>query len=340
MGIHIQKNFSLKSFNTFGIDVKARYLVQVTGVQDLYELLMDEAFKTIPKLMLGSGSNILFTRNFPGLVLQMAIEGIEKVKEDDRYVWIKAGAGVNWHTLVVYCIDHGYAGIENLSLIPGTVGAAPMQNIGAYGVEIKEVFEALEALEISTGALKVFDQAACTFGYRDSIFKNTLKGKYIVLSVTLRLQKQPLFRTEYGAIKATLEAMHVKELSIKAISDAIIRIRQCKLPDPKQMGNAGSFFKNPEINTTNFERLQAVYPTIPGYKHGQAKVKIPAAWLIEQCGWKGQRRDKVGVHDRQALILVNYKKAKGTEIKQLALDIQASVAHKFDIELVPEVHII
>ena len=190
MGIHIQKNFSLKSFNTFGIDVKARYFVRVTGVQDLYDLLMDEALKTIPTLMLGSGSNILFTRDFPGLVLQMAIEGIEKIKENDRYVWIKAGSGVNWHTLVVYCIDHGYAGIENLSLIPGTVGAAPMQNIGAYGVEMKEVFETLEALEMSTGVLKVFDKEACAFGYRDSIFKNTLKGKYVVLNVTLRLQKQ------------------------------------------------------------------------------------------------------------------------------------------------------
>lgn len=340
MGVSIQKNVSLQLFNTFGIDVKARYFVRITGVQDVYNLLMKEAFKAVPKLILGHGSNILFTKNFPGLVLQMAIEGIEKIKEDDRYVWIKAGAGVNWHTLVVYCINHGYAGIENLSLIPGTVGAAPMQNIGAYGVEMKEVFEALEALEMTTGALKVFTKEACAFGYRDSIFKNTLQGKYIILNVTLRLQKQPRFRTAYGSLQATLEAMHVKELSIKAISEAIIRIRQCKLPDPKQIGNAGSFFKNPEITITDFERLQAAYPTVPGYKHGPAKVKLPAAWLIEQCGWKGQRRGKVGVYDQQAVILVNHRQAQGTEIQQLALAIQASVAHKFGIELVPEVHII
>ncbi len=278
--MHIRENASLKPFNTFGIDVKARSLAYITDTATLYNLLTHKNFKPLPKLMLGAGSNVLFTRNFPGVVVKMEIGGITKTKEDEVYVWVKAGAGVCWHTLVLHCIGQGYGGIENLSLIPGTVGAAPIQNIGAYGVELQSIFAQLEAMAMDSGNTKTFNQKDCAFGYRDSVFKNALKGKYVITHVTLRLRKQPVFCIDYGDIKATLTTMGIKKLSIKAISDAVIRIRQSKLPAPEQIGNAGSFFKNPTLDKATFEVLKTQYPILPGYTLAQKKVKIPAAWLI------------------------------------------------------------
>ncbi|MEO1050133.1 MAG: UDP-N-acetylmuramate dehydrogenase [Bacteroidota bacterium] len=337
--MEIAKDFSLKHLNTFGIDVKAARYGEVRQVEELQALLQSPT-RTEQRLILGGGSNILFTADFPGLVIKMGIEEIEKVKEDDDHVWIKAGAGTNWHELVLYCIEQDWGGIENLSLIPGTVGAAPMQNIGAYGVEIKDVFESLEAVEIATGNVVSFDNTSCQFGYRESIFKKEAKGQYVIASVTLKLSKHHTFNTSYGAIQDTLTEMGIEKLSIKAVSDAVIKIRQSKLPDPAEIGNAGSFFKNPTIEAIDYEGLKAEFPTIPGYEQPGAKVKVPAGWLIEQCGWKGKTFGSIGVHKNQALVLVNYGGGKGTDIKQLALDVQASVRDKFGIELMAEVNIV
>ena len=334
----IQENVSLRPFNTFGFDATARHFVSITSVSQLQELLRDPQWKSVPRWILGGGSNVLITQNVEGLVIKIAITGIECVHEDEQYVWLRVGAGENWHQFVLYCVENEYAGVENLSLIPGTVGAAPMQNIGAYGVEIKDVFEELQAVEIATGQVKTFDSTACAFGYRESVFKHTLKNQYIITSVTFRLQKTPAFRVTYGDIQKTLEAMHIQELSLRAISEAVIHIRQSKLPDPAQIGNAGSFFKNPEISKSQFEALQAQYPTLPGYPVNDETVKVPAGWLIEQAGWKGYRLGSVGVHDRQALVLVHYGEGTGQQIKDLAAQVQASVDSKFGIKLSPEVN--
>jgi UDP-N-acetylmuramate dehydrogenase len=274
------------------------------------------------------------------MVVLNRIKGIEVVSEDDKYVWVKSGAGENWHELVMYCVANEYAGMENLSLIPGTVGAAPMQNIGAYGVEIKDTFESLEALNLATLEVETFDAAACKFGYRESIFKHEKKGKYVIVNVTFRLDKTPTFRVEYGAIRDTLKEANVTELSIKAISDAVVQIRQSKLPNPAEIGNAGSFFKNPEIPKTQFTELKGLYPEIPSYPINDDTVKVPAGWLIEQAGWKGKRFGEIGVHVKQALVLVNYGGGKGSDIKALAFDIQDSVNQKFGIKLTPEVNFI
>ena len=336
----LQEHVSLKPFNTFGIDAQARYYLQIDALQTLRDFLAQPSLTALPQLVLGGGSNVLLLNDFQGVVLHMAIDGIAKVKEDQDYVWVQAGAGVNWHQLVLHCIANNYAGIENLSLIPGTVGAAPIQNIGAYGVELQDVFESLEALEIRSGEVHTFNHAACAFGYRDSIFKREHKGQYIILNVTLRLQKKPTFKTEYGAIRQTLEAMGTRELSIKAISDTVIQIRQSKLPDPARIGNAGSFFKNPVITKVQFKQLHTHYPQIPGYPQPEGQVKIPAAWLIEQCGWKGKTNGAVGVHNQQPLVLVNYGGGTGQGIYQLAQDIQQSVQAQFDIKIEPEAHLI
>lgn len=334
----IQENVSLRPFNTFGFDATARHFVSITSVRQLQGLLRDPQWKSVPKWILGGGSNVLITQNVEGLVIKIAIVGIECVREDEQHVWLRVGAGENWHQFVLYCVENEYAGVENLSLIPGTVGAAPMQNIGAYGVEIKDVFEELQAVEIATGQVQTFDSIACAFGYRESVFKHTLKNQYVITSVTFRLQKTPIFRVTYGDIQKTLEAMHIQELSLRVISDAVIRIRQSKLPDPAQVGNAGSFFKNPEISKSQFEALQAQYPTLPGYPVNDETVKVPAGWLIEQAGWKGYRQGSVGVHDRQALVLVHYGEGTGQQIKDLAAQVQASVEGKFGIKLSPEVN--
>ena len=336
----VQKDVQLKPYNTFGIEAAAKYFVEVSSIEQLQEILQNPDYQSTERLVLGGGSNMLLTKDFEGLVIKIAIKGFEIMEENENNVWIKAGAGVVWHDLVMHCVNQNYAGMENLSLIPGTVGAAPMQNIGAYGIEIKEVFEKLQALEIATGEIKTFDKATCKFGYRESIFKHEAKGKYIILNVTFKLSKKPTFHVEYGAIKDTLTEMGITEMSIKAISDAVIHIRQSKLPNPAEIGNAGSFFKNPEIPNMQFEALKAQFPTIPSYPVSETTTKVPAGWLIEQAGWKGQRFGNVGVHAKQALVLVNYGGGKGEEIKDLSQKIQASVKEKFGIQLSAEVNFI
>jgi UDP-N-acetylmuramate dehydrogenase len=332
---------SLKPFNTFGIDAAARYLTEAEAVSDLQNILFSESFRSVPKLFLGGGSNILLTQDYNGLVVLIKLKGIEKIKEDSTHVWLKAGAGVNWHQFVLHAISTNLGGIENLSLIPGTVGAAPMQNIGAYGVEIKDTFDSLEALHIETGQLQTFANADCQFGYRESVFKHDLKGQYIITSVTFRLTKNPTsFNTSYGDIQKTLQEMGVQTPTLKAVSDAVIHIRQSKLPDPKEIGNAGSFFKNPVISQVQFAALQARYPAVPSYPAEADKVKVPAGWLIEQAGWKGVQMGNVGVHKRQALVLVNYGHGSGKEIQQLAQTIQRSVKDTFGIDLHTEVNFV
>lgn len=336
----IQQNISLKPYNTFGLEATCRFFVEVHTIADLKEVLFLPQFQDMPRLFLGGGSNLLLTRDFEGIVIKIGLKGIEKVFEDQNTLHLKAGAGEIWHQLVMYCVDNNYGGIENLSLIPGTVGAAPMQNIGAYGVEIKDVFYQLEALNLATLTIEKFDLATCLFGYRESIFKHALKGKYVITSVTFILQKQPNFKVTYGDIQKTIEAMGVHQLSIKAISDAVIAIRKSKLPDPAEIGNSGSFFKNPEISTTLYHELKAKFDTIPSYPINETTVKVPAGWLIEQAGWKGFREGQIGVHARQALVLVNYGGGKGNDLKALAEKVQQSVFEKFGISLSAEVNYI
>ena len=336
--ISIQTNVSLQPYNTFGIDATARFFVIINTVEELKDILQAPDYQDIPKLILGGGSNLLLTQNFEGLVIKINLKGIEKIKENDHHIWLRVGAGEIWHEFVLYCIQHQYAGIENLSLIPGTIGAAPMQNIGAYGVEIKEVFEELTALDLTTLQLTTYDLPTCRFGYRESIFKHEAKGKTIIVNVTFRLNKNPTFHVNYGDILKTLTEMGVTNLTIKAVSDAVIQIRQSKLPNPAEIGNAGSFFKNPEISKAQFEQLKELYPTMPGYPASDTMVKVPAGWLIEQAGWKGYRTGNVGVHARQALVLVNYGGGTGLQIKALSEQVQASVFEKFGIRLNAEVN--
>ena len=338
--MQIKENVSLKPYNTFGIEAKTRFLAEVKSVDDFLQLMQDERYKKPQKLFLGGGSNVLFTQNFDGIVIVNEIKGIEKLKEDDEHVWIKANGGEIWHDVVLYCLEHNLAGIENLSLIPGKVGAAPMQNIGAYGVELKNVFDYLEAVHIETGQMKTFDNASCQFGYRESIFKKELKGQYFITAVVLRLNKTPEFNVSYGAIQKTLEANNVQTLSIQEVSKAVCQIRQSKLPDPTKIGNAGSFFKNPVIKKKQFENLKKSFPDIVGYPVDDRFVKVAAGWLIENCGWKGKKVGNTGSHKDQALVLVNYGNATGKEIRELAKAIQESVWQKFEIKISPEVNII
>lgn len=335
----VTENVSLKSFNTFGIEARARYFVRVQTTAQLHDVLANPVYRAVPKLVLGGGSNVLFINDyFDGLVIKIDIKGITVLEETQQLVRLEVGAGEVWHDLVVHTIEKGYSGLENLSLIPGTVGAAPMQNIGAYGVEIKETFDSLEALHVESGESRRFTNAECRFGYRESVFKHELKGQYIITSVRFTLSKMPVFHTSYGAIQDTLREMGVGELSVKAISEAVCHIRRSKLPDPAQIGNAGSFFKNPEIPKAQFEALKAQYPGMPGYVTSPDLVKVPAGWLIEQCGWKGKVVGATGVHKMQALVLVNYGEAKGREIKALAEEVQQSVQERFGIRLTPEVN--
>ncbi|MBA4850333.1 UDP-N-acetylmuramate dehydrogenase [Emticicia sp. BO119] len=336
----IQTNVSLKPYNTFGIDAIAKYFVEASSIEQLQEILQNPEYQGIERLILGGGSNLLLTKDFDGIVIKIAIKGIEKFEEDEQNIWLKVGAGEVWHDLVMYCVNHNYAGVENLSLIPGTVGAAPMQNIGAYGVEIKEVFESLEAIEIKTGKSRIFTKDECQFGYRESIFKHTVKGEYIIVNVNFKLGKTPVYHVEYGAIKDTLAEKGIDQLSIKAISDAVISIRQSKLPNPAEIGNAGSFFKNPEIPKAQFDLLKEQFPAIPSYPVNEQTVKVPAGWLIEQAGWKGQRFGNIGVHAKQALVLVNFGGGKGNEIKELSQKIQDSIREKFGIQLHAEVNFV
>jgi UDP-N-acetylmuramate dehydrogenase len=340
--MNIKENISLKNYNTFGIDVYAKYFTQFSNVTELFEAL---EFYELPTancqlLTLGGGSNILFAKNFDGLVLKNEIKGIEVVNEDAEYVYVKAGAGENWHQFVLYCIESNFCGVENLSLIPGNVGASPMQNIGAYGVEIKDVFFSLDAYHLADKKSVIFNLNDCAFGYRESVFKNKFRNQFIITNVTYKLKKQPIFNTSYGAIEQELEKMGVTQLSIKAISDAVINIRSSKLPNPKEIGNAGSFFKNPEVENATFEMLHSKFPDIVGYNLPNGNVKLAAGWLIEQCGWKGYRNGDVGCHSKQALVLVNYGNAKGEDIYNLSTQIIASVKEKFGVVLEREVNII
>ena len=339
--MQILENISIKSFNSFGIDVKARYFSGFTSAEALTKLITGSPLvSAAPLFILGGGSNILFTKDFDGLLLKNELKGIELVKEDADYYYVKAYAGENWHGFVSYCIEKGYAGLENLSLIPGNVGASPMQNIGAYGVEVKDVFYQLEAYNLNDKSTQVFGLTDCSFDYRDSVFKNKYKGQFVILSVTFKLNKQPAFNTRYGAIEQELIKMQVTELSIKAISEAVIRIRSSKLPDPARIGNAGSFFKNPVIAQTQFDQLKLSYPTITGFPVANGKIKMAAGWLIEQCGWKGYRKGDAGCYEKQSLVLVNYHNATGSDILTLSQEIIESVMQKFNIVLEKEVNIV
>lgn len=342
----IEENKPLDDLNTFGLKVGTQYFVEVNSVQDFVDLMQTEIYKNNKKLILGGGSNILFTDCVNGLVVKNSIKGISVISETETEVIVKANAGEVWHEFVLWCIERNYAGIENLSLIPGLVGAAPMQNIGAYGVEIKDVFQELEAINIENGEAVKFNLTDCEFGYRESVFKNKCKDKFLITSVTFKLTKLSSpkalykFKTDYGDIKNTLSEMRAYDLSIKAVSDAVIKIRNSKLPNPKELGNAGSFFKNPSISKTQFDELVLKYPVMPSYPQKDGSIKIPAGWLIEQCGWKGKVVGNTGSHKSQALVLVNYGNASGKEIWNLAIEIQKSVKEKFGIEILPEVNVV
>jgi UDP-N-acetylmuramate dehydrogenase len=338
--MNIQQNISLKQYNTFGIDVTAREFVEIHTLEELQVLCSN--FNLIERnvLVLGGGSNLLLTQDVEGMVIKISIKGIEVVEENDENVWVKVAAGEVWHEFVRWAINHGYGGVENLSLIPGCVGASPMQNIGAYGVEIKNTFISLDAIEIDGGNEQVFTHAECKFGYRESVFKQEEKGKYIIASVMFKLSKHPQLNTTYGAIQQTLQKHGITEPSVVDISNAVVEIRTSKLPDPKVLGNAGSFFKNPEIPDEQFLKLKENHPDIVGYPAGLGKTKVAAGWLIEQCGWKGKRVGNTGSHKDQALVLVNYGGAKGAEIWQLAMDIQRSVQQTFGIAIQAEVNVI
>jgi UDP-N-acetylmuramate dehydrogenase len=335
----IQENFSLQAYNTFGIAAQARFFVTVTNDEMLLEALAYAEQHNLPLTVLGGGSNVLFTQNIEGLVIQIAYKGVQVIKEDEDFVWVQAAAGEVWHDFVQFAVKNNWGGVENLSLIYGTVGAAPMQNIGAYGVEIKAVFEYLEAIEIGTKTKRIFDKTACQFGYRRSIFKQSLKNQVVITQVVFKLTKRKhVFNTSYGAIQQVLNEKQLSP-SIQAISEAVIQIRQSKLPNPAVLGNAGSFFKNPEIPTEQFQQLQTQYPQIPNYTAEIAGyTKIPAGWLIEQCAWKGKRIGNCGVHKDQALVIVNYGGATGAEIWAVAEAVQGTVLDKFGILLHPEVN--
>jgi UDP-N-acetylmuramate dehydrogenase len=337
----IRENVDLQSLNTFGIKVSASRFVTIKSTEEARTLFQSPIFKNSKHLILGGGSNVLFTKDFDGLVVKVELRGIDIVSENENTLTLKVASGEVWHQFVSYCVERNLGGVENLSLIPGTIGAAPIQNIGAYGVEIRSILTYVEAIEINTGAIRMFSNAECKFGYRDSIFKQHEKGKYLISSITLTLTKRNhQFNTSYGAIEETLKQQGVTEPTVKSISDAVTHIRKSKLPDPQVVGNAGSFFKNPTIENKLYESIKKDYPTFPSFPSGDGHVKIPAAWLIEQCGWKGKTFDHIGVHKNQALVLVNYGGGDGKKIWQLALDIKASVEQKFNIVLQPEVNVI
>lgn len=335
--MNLQYNISLKSYNTFGIDVPASLLVTITDERQLAEV--SEQAKGQKLHMLGGGSNILLTRPVGGVVLLNRLKGIIKIKEDDHHVWFKVQSGEVWHEFVMQCIALGLGGVENLALIPGTVGASPIQNIGAYGVEARETIEEVSGWHWGEGRMVTYTNEQCKFGYRDSIFKNELKELVFITSVTYKLNKVPKFNTSYGAITEQLEEMGVKELSVKAIAEAVIAIRSSKLPDPAVIGNAGSFFKNPTITKQHYKELLQSHEQIPSYPVNDTHIKVPAGWLIEHCGWKGHKEGHTGVHAKQALVLVNYGNASGSEVWQLSQKIVDSVKGRFGIELEREVQV-
>ncbi len=341
MALEIFSNISLRDYNTFGIDVHTRTLYETHHQDEIKEALEYERKNTQEHpVILGGGSNVLFTSNLSAAVIKVKIKGIEILSEDENNVWLKVGAGEVWHSFVMHCVNNNWAGIENLSLIPGLVGASPMQNIGAYGVEVKDVLYEVHAINRLNGELVIFPASACALGYRASIFKEKYKNQFVICDVVFKLNKKPKVNTSYGAIKQELEKMKINTPTIKDVSNAVIHIRQSKLPDPKKIGNAGSFFKNPFISSDSFHLLKNKFPELVGYDLGNGQYKVAAGWLIEQCGWKGFRRGDVGCHNKQALVLVNFGKASGKEILELCSDIQKSVMDRFNIHLVPEVNVI
>lgn len=337
--IAIENNKSIKEYTTFGVPVLAKYFTQFSDLEELKSILSDNKLMKEDLLILGGGSNMLFTKNFEGLVLKNNIKGIAIEEEIDNDIFVRAGAGENWHDFVLFCVENGFSGVENLSLIPGNVGASPMQNIGAYGVEIKDVFHSLEAIKIETGEKFTFNKEECQFGYRESVFKNIYRNQFIITSVVYKLSKKPTFNISYGAIESELKNMKVTELTIKDISNAVINIRSRKLPDPSEIGNAGSFFKNPVISKSHFNKLKESFPEIAHYILPNGEVKIAAGWLIDFLGWKGKRIDDYGVHKNQALVLVNYGETDGNDIYNLSSEIMKSVKDKFQISLEREVNI-
>ena len=337
--MEFQKNISLKEFNTFGMDVNCSLLYNITSENEIINILDSEEYQNNKHLILSGGSNLLFTTDFDGLILKNNIKGIEVVFEDNNHTYLKVGAGENWHDFVLWTIKQGLSGLENMSLIPGNVGTAPIQNIGAYGVEVKDVITKVRGINLEEKKLFTLSNVDCDFRYRDSIFKNKLKDKIIITEVIFKLSRKAQHNTKYGAILEELQNLGL-EISTTNISKAVISIRERKLPNPKELGNSGSFFKNPIINNTQFSELQKKFPEIVGYKNSETETKIAAGWLIEQCGWKGYRKGDAGVHKNQALVLVNYGNAKGEEIISLAKEIQQSVKDKFGIKIHPEVNII
>ena len=335
--MNILENISLKNYNTFGIDVKAKRFVSIHSVEELQSLLSEEK----DLFLLSGGSNMLLTNDIEKLVVHIDIKGISVDQEDENFIEVTVNAGENWHEFVLWTVNKNYGGLENLSLIPGKVGTCPMQNIGAYGVEVKDTITQVSVVEIETGKITSFSNETCKFDYRNSIFKNEVKDQFIIISVSFKLtKKHHIFHTSYGAIETELTSKKISNPTLKNISDAVIVIRKSKLPDPKELGNSGSFFKNPLVSMGHFKKLLSNYPAIPSYTISDTEVKIPAGWLIEQSGFKGKRFGNCGVHKKQALVLVNYGTATGLEILDLAKNIQETILEKFEIELEIEVNII
>ena len=333
--MRIERNYSLLKHNTFGLDVKTHYFVEYESEADLEKLLRDEFFFSQCFWHIGQGSNLLFLGDFNGIIVHSAIQGMEKINEDEHSVWLKVGAGNDWDTLVAYCVENGWGGLENLSLIPGEVGASAVQNIGAYGVEVSDRITEVHAYSLETGEKQIFSNEECDYSYRSSFFKKPEnKGKYYVVHVVFRLSKQPEFRLDYGNIR---EFVAGKPVTLQTVRDAVIAIRKSKLPDPKKTGNAGSFFINPCVPMEHFLQLKTQYPEMPNYPESDGRVKVPAAWLIEQCGWKGKAKGGAAVHEKQTLVIINRHQATGQEIASLAQAICQSVKEKFAIELQPEV---
>lgn len=338
--MNIIENYALKLYNTFGVDAKADYFVEAHTISELKKALVFRRQKNLEVLFIGGGSNMLFVNDFKGLALKLNLKGIELVKEDDDFVWVKAQGSENWHQFIQWTLAQNYGGLENLSLIPGNVGTAPIQNIGAYGVEAKDTITEVQALALETGDERIFSNEECKFGYRESIFKNELRGQYVLVAVTFKLSKRNhQLKTGYGAIQHELESEGIVNPTIRDVSNAVIRIRESKLPDPAQIGNSGSFFKNPVITKEKFEEVIAQHPTIVHYP-AENGVKIAAGWLIEQAGWKGKRFGDAGVHDKQALVLVNHGNATGKEIYDLSEQIIQDIQNKFNIKLEREVNMI
>lgn len=333
--MEIKENVSLKAYNTFGIDATAQCFVEYQTENELIDLIKSGQLSNKKFYSIGGGSNLLFVNNYDGLILHSCIKGIELEAEDDKHVYLRVGAGVVWDDFVAYAVEHAYGGAENMSLIPGEVGACPVQNIGAYGLEAKDVIFKVEGIQLPEAEKAMLTNADCKFGYRDSIFKHELEGKFIVTYVVFKLDKEPVFHLDYGSIQDELKKH--SEINLKTIRQAIIAIRESKLPDTKKLGNAGSFFKNPVVDRAVFEKIQSDYPKMPFYNVSEAEVKIPAGWLIEQSGWKGKAHGNAGVHADQALVLVNYGKASGAEIVELSKLVQAAVKEKFEVDIYPEV---